>query len=101
MGQVTRTRSAESRLERVLAALEQELMEVPEEEILDAARSLGMNPEMKGSVLYAGVRFPSSVTLADAFDLAALRRAWLERDAAGAPVLPPSLRSTDEGAADD
>jgi hypothetical protein len=99
MGKVTRTRSAEATLDRVLTALEQELMKVPEEEILDAARSLGMNPEMKGSVLYAGVRFPSSVTLADAFDLEALRRAWIKRDPGPALGGPPSLRSTDDDSA--
>lgn len=41
--------------ERLLAALERELIEATDEEILDAARDLGMNPLMKGSAAFFGV----------------------------------------------
>lgn len=43
------------RFERLLAALEQELMEATDEEILQAAADLGMNPAMKGSAAFFGV----------------------------------------------
>ena len=41
--------------ERLLAALEQELIAATDEEILDAAGDLGMNPLMKGSSAFFGV----------------------------------------------
>lgn len=51
------------RFERLLAALERELIEATDEEILAAAKDLGMNPEMKGSAAFFGitglVRMPS------------------------------------------
>lgn len=47
------------RLERLLAALEQELIAATDEEILEAARDLGMNPAMKGSAAFFGVTIGS------------------------------------------
>ena len=43
------------RFERLLAALEQELIAAKDEEILAAAGDLGMNPGMKGSAAFFGV----------------------------------------------
>lgn len=43
------------RLEHLLAALERELIEATDEEILEAARDLGMNPAMKGSAAFFGI----------------------------------------------
>jgi len=43
------------RLEGLLDALEQELLEATDEEILAAASDLGMNPGMKGSAAFFGV----------------------------------------------
>jgi hypothetical protein len=43
------------RLEGLLDALEQELIEATDEEILAAASDLGMNPAMKGSAAFFGV----------------------------------------------
>lgn len=43
------------RLERLLAALERELLEATDEEILEAAGELGMNPAMKGSAAFFGI----------------------------------------------
>jgi hypothetical protein len=42
-------------LERILIALERDVMEVTDEELLMAARELGMNPAMKGSAAFFGV----------------------------------------------
>jgi hypothetical protein len=49
---VTRSDSA---LEQLLLALEDELLEATDEEILAAASELGMNPAMKGSAALFGV----------------------------------------------
>jgi hypothetical protein len=43
------------RFERLLVALERELIEATDDEILEAARDLGMNPAMKGSAAFFGV----------------------------------------------
>lgn len=43
------------RFERLLAALERELIEATDEEILAAAKELGMNPAMKGSAAFFGI----------------------------------------------
>lgn len=43
------------RFERLLAALERELVEATDEEILEAAGELGMNPAMKGSAAFFGI----------------------------------------------
>jgi hypothetical protein len=68
----------ETALERVLAALERELVEAPEAEILEAARELGMDPSMKGSAAFLGLRYPATPRLEDFFALA---------DAQGWPVI--------------
>jgi hypothetical protein len=57
----------ETALERILAALERELVEAPEAEILEAARELGMDPSMKGSAAFLGLRFPATPRLEDFF----------------------------------
>lgn len=43
------------RFERLLIALERELIEATDEEILEAARDLRMNPEMRGSAAFIGL----------------------------------------------
>jgi hypothetical protein len=49
------TISNAERLEQLLAALERELIEATDEEILEAASDLGMNPAMRGSAAFFGV----------------------------------------------
>jgi hypothetical protein len=44
-------------LERILVALERELLEATDEEILDAAKDLGMNPAMRGSAAFFGLKY--------------------------------------------
>ena len=48
---------ADRGLERLLRALEQELLDAPDREILAAAAQLGMNPTMRGSSAWFGVTF--------------------------------------------
>jgi len=43
------------KLERLLLDLERDLTEATDEEILAAARELGMNPAMRGSAAFFGV----------------------------------------------
>jgi hypothetical protein len=57
-------------LERLIQGLEGELLEATDEEFLAAARELGMNPDMKGSAAFLGVKDLSPQLLI------ALRRAY-------------------------
>ena len=50
-----KTTRPEQGLERVLAALEQDLLNATDEEIQTSAKELGMNPNMKGSAAMFGV----------------------------------------------
>lgn len=47
----------EASLSRILDAFEQEILEAPEEEIIEAAEELGMEPEMKGSAAFIGLKY--------------------------------------------
>ena len=58
----------EAALGRILDALAAELISVSDEEILEAARELGMNPMMKGSAAFIGLRTPAIAEFADFFD---------------------------------
>ena len=60
-------------LERLIHGLEQELLAAPDEEFVSGARDLGMNPDMKGSAAFMGVKNMSPQLLE------ALRRAYAER----------------------
>ena len=63
-----KTEDTERALERLLAALEQELIDAPDEEVLEAAADLGMNPLLKGSSAFFGVTVPIHPSLPAAFD---------------------------------
>jgi len=93
----------ETALERVLEALEHELTEATDEEILEAAHDLGMQPGMKGSAAFLGLRYPGALRAEDFFDVQWMlgmlndpRRIWLAsaaqpgRAAAPATVEPRS-----------
>jgi hypothetical protein len=74
----------ETALERILEALERELVEATDEEILAAAHDLGMKPEMKGSAAFLGLRYPAARRREEFFDpqwtlrvLSDPRRIWL------------------------
>ncbi len=43
-------------LERLIHGLELELLEAADEEFMAGARDLGMNPDMKGSAAFLGVK---------------------------------------------
>jgi hypothetical protein len=97
--------SAERAFERVLVALERELVATTDEEISEAARDLGMNLAMKGSAAFIGLKYPSGMALRDWFgadDLQRLRleggarATTLERPAAGALETPRKRRERDD-----
>jgi hypothetical protein len=50
-----KTKRPELALERILLAVERDLLDATDEEILTAAKELGMNPTMKGSAAFFGV----------------------------------------------
>jgi hypothetical protein len=52
-------------LDRLLDALANELIEVSDDEILGAAKELGMNPMMKGSAAFLGLRVAPVADLAE------------------------------------
>jgi hypothetical protein len=56
-----------ARLTRILEALEKDLVEASDEEILEAAKDLGMNPKMRGSAAFIGVKTPTRWQLEDFF----------------------------------
>ena len=57
MGKKVKRVSSEMALARILESLEQELMRASDEEILEAARDLGMKPWMKGSAAFLGLTY--------------------------------------------
>ncbi len=64
-------------LERILDGLEQELIAASDQEIQDAARTLGMNPAMKGSAAFIGLRYARRFSMSESlagFDPALLAR---------------------------
>jgi len=48
-------------LERILIALERDVVDATDEELLTAARELGMNPSMQGSAAVFGVTRPAGL----------------------------------------
>ncbi|MBV8805956.1 MAG: hypothetical protein JO042_12940 [Sinobacteraceae bacterium] len=61
--------SPEATLTRLLDALEQELIGASDDEILEAAKELGMNPKMKGSAAFLGLKYGSVPRPEDFFDV--------------------------------
>jgi hypothetical protein len=91
------TKWPELALARILAAFEQELLAASDDEILAAAQQLGMNPAMKGSAAFLGLRFlrrASPAEWLDGFDPALLARLGLSgsEPSADGPVQPPPER---------
>jgi hypothetical protein len=64
----------ETALERILEALEHELIEASDAEILEAADDLGMKPRMKGSAAFLGLRYSVALRAEDFFGAEWLRR---------------------------
>jgi len=86
----------DSALARILAAFEQELLAASDEEIIAAAKELGMNPAMKGSAAFLGLRYMRAVSpdwWLDGFDPALLARLGLRGSEQSAPKPAPPAQS--------
>jgi hypothetical protein len=58
----------EAALDRILDAVARELVGVSDDEILAAAKDLGMDPMMKGSAAFIGLRIPALAHYTDFFE---------------------------------
>jgi hypothetical protein len=58
-----------SALERILDALAEDLVESTDEELLQAARDLGMDPTMRGSAAFIGIKSPTAWQLSQFFEI--------------------------------
>ena len=85
-------------LERLLEALEKELVAASDAEILEAAHELGMQPHMKGSAAFLGLRYPVIRALDDFFAVH-VEQAALE--GSGRTVQPRLPMAADEPGKDD
>jgi hypothetical protein len=77
---------APAHLDRLLEALESELLDARDEEVLQALHDLGMDPKMRGSVAFFGLKSALPSRLEDFFDLEQLDaptraklQPWLKR----------------------
>lgn len=75
-------------LERLLEALEQELIEAPDEDLLQAAADMGMNLQMRGSAAFLGLTSPALHHLSDFFDLEACQQLQVMLSGKRVPALP-------------
>jgi RNA polymerase sigma-70 factor (ECF subfamily) len=82
------------RLTATVDALAQELAECLDEEVIEAAKSLGMDPGMKESAAFAGLKYPSIPQLSDFFDMDAFTQA----DGTTFPSIParPQRRDSED-----
>lgn len=80
MGRKMKGTIAKVALSRVLEALEQELIHASDEEVMAAARELGMNPEARESAAFQGLKYPIKPQLTDFFELDAPRKLELGSD---------------------
>jgi hypothetical protein len=61
-------------LTRILEAFGQELIGASDEEIMQTAKDLGMDLQMKGSGAFAGLTYPAKWQLSDFFDIEAINQ---------------------------
>jgi len=76
--QVTR-QNHQRRLQRILLALEREVLQASDKEVRDAARDVGIDPDMKGSIAWVGITFPAKVRIEEVFDMETLRKPRRQR----------------------
>lgn len=77
---VTVARRQAAAFERVLEALGQELIDATDDELLEAARDLGMDPTMRGSAAFIGLKYPAIPRLSDFFGLPATHPLRIQDD---------------------
>ena len=67
MRRLARTTAPIATLDRILEGLERELIDVSDDELVEAAQSLGMNLEAKESAAFFGLKGPAKPQLSDFF----------------------------------
>ena len=67
MRRLARTTGPLATLDRILEGLERELIDVSDEELVEAAQSLGMNLKAKESAAFFGLKGPAKPQLSDFF----------------------------------
>jgi hypothetical protein len=78
-----------------LEALEQELLQASDEEIMTVAKELGMNPAMKGSAAFADMKYMVGLQRADIYGIEAWRGTLTDsKKNALASRTPPRVGST-------
>jgi hypothetical protein len=89
---VRKVSAPETALPRIVEALERELIEASDEEVLEAVRALGMNPGMKGSAAFAGLKYFAKPQLSDFFEFEICRhlQGQIGRTSPAAPILEDS-----------
>lgn len=83
-------RLPETTLERLLEALERELVAASDAEIIAAANDLGMQPHMKGSAAFMGLKYPMRPRFDYFFAAGPGRIAGLDAGSRVQPRLPDS-----------
>jgi len=77
--------------ERVLDALVEELIESTDDEVLEAAKDLGMDPAMRGSAAFLGLTSPAMHRPSDFFEVPIFHPKRLESQR-GVMTLTPSRK---------
>jgi hypothetical protein len=81
-------RLPETTLERLLEALERELVAASDAELIEAANDLGMQPHMKGSAAFLGLIYPMRPRFEDFFAAAAGKGRIADSSGREQPRLP-------------
>ena len=82
-------------LERVIDALAEDLIAATDEELLQAATDLGMDPLSKGSAAFAGIKYPATWRFADFFREPTAPADQISPDDSSSALLPLSKRLSD------
>jgi len=77
--------------ERVLEALARELIDSTDDELLEAARDLGMDPTMRGSAAFIGLKYPTTHRPSDFFAVPMFHPHRIETEP-NSSARPPSKR---------
>lgn len=78
MGTKVKRTSPEAALDRVLETLGQDLIDASDEEIMEVAKDLGMDPTMRESAAFRGLKYPTTPQLSDFFELEVCRKLQAE-----------------------
>jgi hypothetical protein len=77
--------------ERILEALAEELIESTDDELLEAAKDLGMDPTMRGSAALLGLTSPATHRPSDFFEVTVFHQQQIESER-GANARPLSRK---------